>query len=189
MTFCCGIHLAPDLKIMLFLRMSKNQYPATLVFDMSWTISRMANFVFFWDSSGPRPANDRFLNELLKISIWLNWFWPWPHQNPNCPDDLVLWITSGTRPQNHAVFKNVKKSASSDIGLRHELNNFQNCSLCFFLGQLWSQTCKWHVFAWPAENQYLTELALAMTTPKPKLSRWPCCVDHIWHQTSKSCSF
>ena len=46
-TLCCGIHLAPDLKIMLFLRMSKNQYPATFVFDMSWTISRMASFVFF----------------------------------------------------------------------------------------------------------------------------------------------
>ena len=82
---------------------------------------------FFWDSSGPRPANDRFLHELPKINISLNWSGQWPQQNQNCPSDPLLWDTSGTRPQNHAVFKNVKKSISSHIGSRHELNNSQSC--------------------------------------------------------------
>ena len=156
---------------------------------MSWTISRMANFAFFGDSSGPRPANGMFSHGLLKINIWLNWLWPWQHQNPNCPNDLAVWITSGTRPQNHAVFKNVKKSTSSHIGLRHELDNFQNGQLCFLLGHLQAQACKWYVFVWAAKNQYLTELVWAMTTTKPKLSQWPSAVGYIWHQPSKSRCF
>ena len=187
MTLFYESHLAPDLKIMPFLKMLKNQHPATLAIDMSWTLSKINNLVVFWESSGPRLANEMFLQGSLKINVWPNWFWPWPFQNPNCPNDIVLWGTSGTRPQNHAVFKNVKKSASSSIGPRHELNNFQNCSLCFFSGQLWFQICRWYVFAWLAENQCLTEVVLAMTIPKPKLSQWLWSMGHIWHQTSKSC--
>ena len=156
---------------------------------MGWTISKIAHLAVFFDSSVPRPANDRFWNDLLKTNICLNWFWPWPQQNPNCPNDLLLWDTSGTRVQNQAVFKNVKKSASSHSGPRHELNNFQNCQLGFCLGLLWAQACKWYVFEWAAKHHNLTELVLAMTTTKPKLPQWPSAVWHIRHQTPKSSCF
>ena len=189
MTLLCGWHLAPDLKIMLFYNMLKKYNPATLALDMSCSFCEIVNFVFFLDSFGSRHASDMFLHGLLKINIWLNWFWQWPYQNPNCPNDIDLWDTSGTSHQNHAVSKNAKKSASSNIGLRHELSNFQNWPLGCFLWQLWTQTCKWHVFARPAKNQCVTQLALAMTIPTPKLTKWFCSIGHIWHQTPKSLSF
>ena len=52
--------------------------------------------------------------------------------------------------------------------------------------QHWSQTCKWYVFAGIAKNQYLTELVLAMITPKPKLSQGHCFMVCIWHQTQNN---
>ena len=51
--------------------------------------------------AGPKPKGRPKGKGLPKINISLNWFGRRQPQNPNCPNDFLLWDTSGTRPENH----------------------------------------------------------------------------------------